>query len=173
MAMRPYVLFGVLGWLAFFWMLAGSVWAQNPPSPLYAACVTITPSTTPLPSSTLPPTMTTVPIASPTLNNIFTTATALAIYSATPFPTPTIDTFTPTPLPPIGARYQVVSASGVNVRAAAGTSYPIISSLYSGQVVMVGEMSLGYIDGWKWGKVGNGWVAMVSQSGVVLLRAVP
>lgn len=171
------------GWLVALLLLASSVWAQNPPtSPLYAACVTITPSTTLLPSSTLPPTLTTVPIwtvtpiASPTMNDIFKTATAIAIASPTPFVfnTPTIDVFTDTPTPSItGARYQVVSASGVNVRSVPGTAQPIISSLYSGQVVIVGEMSLGYVDGWKWGKVGNGWVAIVSQSGTVLLRAVP
>lgn len=85
-----------------------------------------------------------------------------------------MDVFTDTPTPSItGARYQVVSASGVYVRAGAGLSYTAFGSLYSGQVVVIGEMSLGYVDGWKWGKVGNGWVAVVSQSGTVLLRAVP
>lgn len=177
--LRPSLAFGLLGWLVALLLLASSALAQSPTtSPLYVACVTTTPSTTPLPSSTLPPTMTTIPIASPspTLNGLFQTATAMAIASPTPFVfnTPTIDVFTDTPTPSItGARYQVVSAAGVNVRAAAGTNQPIISSLYSGQVVIIGEMSLTYVDGWRWGKVGNGWVAMVSEAGAVLLRAVP
>lgn len=163
-------LLGCAGWLVAFALLVSPSAAQTP---LYSACVTVTPS------STIPATMTTVPIQqspspSPTLNGIFQTATVLATISPTPFtfPTPTIDTFTNTPIP-MGARYRVDSTIGVNVRAGAGLSYTAFSSLPYGAVVVVSEMTPNYINGWSWGKVGNGWVAMRSSGGAINLVAVP
>ncbi len=158
------VLLGVSGWLVALAALAFPAAAQ---SPLYVDCATVTVSPSPYMERGTP-TATTIalqnPSPSPTLNGIFQTATWAAALYTTPSPE-----FISTP---IGAAYSVVTARGVNVRAAASVQAGIISSLYPGQVVSILEITPDYHDNYKWGRLASGgWVAMVSIWGDVLLRA--
>jgi len=63
----------------------------------------------------------------------------------------------------------VSSPTGVNVRAAPGTGNAIVSSLPLGAVVVIYETRAGYLNGWQWGRITGGWVAIRSENGVINL----